>query len=118
MCIAGGFIALFVARRFADRLLDGDLASFWMVWYGGVRLFLEAFRDGWNWTVLGVPVAMLIGAGALALLGVMMGVVQAVLLYPLEQMAVRLGLIDRLKPYVTRYSGRSFAMRGLMTTTP
>ena len=61
LVIAGGFIALFVARRFADRLLDGDLASFWMVWYGGVRLLLEVFRDGWNWTFLGVPVAMLIG---------------------------------------------------------
>jgi phosphatidylglycerol:prolipoprotein diacylglycerol transferase len=61
LTIAGGFIALFVARRFADRLLDGDLASFWMVWYGGVRLLLETFRDGWNWTFLGVPVAMLIG---------------------------------------------------------
>ena len=61
LTITGGFVALFIARRFADRLLDGDLASFWMVWYGGVRLFLEAFRDGWNWTILGVPVAMLIG---------------------------------------------------------
>ena len=61
LTITGGFIALFVARRFADRLLDGDLASFWMVWYGSVRLLLEVFRDGWNWTVLGVPVAMLIG---------------------------------------------------------
>ncbi|MEX1295690.1 MAG: prolipoprotein diacylglyceryl transferase, partial [Candidatus Limnocylindrales bacterium] len=61
LTITGGFIALFVARRFADRLLDGDLASFWMVWYGGVRLLLETFRDGWNWTVLGVPTAMLIG---------------------------------------------------------
>ena len=61
LTIAGGFIALFIARRFVDRLLDGDLASFWMVWYGSVRLLLEVFRDGWNWTVLGVPVAMLIG---------------------------------------------------------
>ncbi len=41
-----------LARRFGDRLLDGDLASFWMVWYGSVRLLLELFRDGWNWTVV------------------------------------------------------------------
>ena len=61
LTIAGGFIALYVARHFADRLLDGDLASFWMVWYGGVRLLLETFREGWNWTVLGVPTAILIG---------------------------------------------------------
>jgi len=61
LTIAGGFIALYIARHFADRLLDGDLASFWMIWYGGVRLLLETFREGWNWTVLGVPTAMLIG---------------------------------------------------------
>ena len=42
-------------------LRDGDLASFWMIWYGGVRLILEFFRDGWNWTILGIPTAMLIG---------------------------------------------------------
>jgi phosphatidylglycerol---prolipoprotein diacylglyceryl transferase len=61
LSIAGGVIALVLARRFAERLLDGDLASFWMVWYGGVRLVLETFREGWNWTVLGVPTAVLIG---------------------------------------------------------
>jgi phosphatidylglycerol:prolipoprotein diacylglycerol transferase len=61
LTIAGGAIALVLARRFTERLLDGDLASFWMIWYGSVRLVLEVFRDGWNWTVLGVPTAMLIG---------------------------------------------------------
>ncbi len=66
LTIAGGIIALVVARRFGDRLLDGDLASFWMVWYGSVRLVLELFREGWNWTVLGVPTAMLIGAALIA----------------------------------------------------
>ncbi len=58
----GGMIALWLARRPAGRLRDGDLASFWMVWYGGGRLVLETFRVGWDWTVLGVPTAMLIGA--------------------------------------------------------
>jgi len=66
LTITGGLIALIVARRFASRLLDGDLASFWMVWYGGVRLVLETFREGWNWTLLGVPTAMLIGAVLIA----------------------------------------------------
>jgi len=61
LTISGGIVALIVARRFAHRLLDGDMASFWMVWYGAVRLVLESFRDGWNWTVLGVPTAMLVG---------------------------------------------------------
>ena len=61
LTIAGGILALVIARRYAARLLDGDLASFWMVWYGSVRLVLETFREGWNWTLFGVPTAMLIG---------------------------------------------------------
>jgi phosphatidylglycerol:prolipoprotein diacylglycerol transferase len=61
LTISGGFVALFLARRYGQRLRDGDLASFWMIWYGSVRLILEFFRDGWNWTILGVPTAMLIG---------------------------------------------------------
>jgi phosphatidylglycerol:prolipoprotein diacylglycerol transferase len=66
LTIAGGFIALYVARRFSVRLLDGDLASFWMIWYGSVRLLLETLRDGWNWTIFGVPTAMLIGVVLIA----------------------------------------------------
>jgi phosphatidylglycerol:prolipoprotein diacylglycerol transferase len=62
LTIAGGVIALLLSRRFGDRLRDADLASFWMIWYGSVRLLLETFREGWNWTILGVPTAMLVGA--------------------------------------------------------
>jgi phosphatidylglycerol---prolipoprotein diacylglyceryl transferase len=61
LTIAGGMIALVIARRLSDRLRDGDLVSFWMVWYGGVRLVLETFREGWNWTIAGIPTAMIIG---------------------------------------------------------
>lgn len=66
LTMAGGLVALVVARRFSERLLDGDMASFWMIWYGGVRLVLEVFRDGWNWTIFGIPTAMLIGAVLIA----------------------------------------------------
>ncbi len=67
LTIAGGLIALLLSRRFGHRLRDGDLASFWMLWYGVVRLTLETFRQGWNWTILGVPTAMLIGAALIAI---------------------------------------------------
>lgn len=67
LTISGGVIALLVARRFADRLRDGDLVSFWMIWYGSVRLVLEFFRDGWNWTIAGIPTAMLIGVVLIAI---------------------------------------------------
>ncbi|MEA2027196.1 MAG: prolipoprotein diacylglyceryl transferase family protein, partial [Chloroflexota bacterium] len=50
-----------------DRLRDGDLVSFWMIWYGSVRLVLEFFRDGWNWTIAGIPTAMLIGVVLIAI---------------------------------------------------
>ncbi len=61
LTISGGVIALVLSRRFGAILRDGDLASFWMIWYAGVRLVLEFFRDGWNWTIVGIPTAMLIG---------------------------------------------------------
>jgi prolipoprotein diacylglyceryltransferase len=40
------------------------VASFWAIWYGAVRSFLETFREGYNWTVAGgIPTAQLIGVG-------------------------------------------------------
>ena len=69
LTITGGVIALVLARRFGHLLRDGDLASFWMIWYGGVRIALETFRDGWNWTFLGIPMAMIIG-GVLIVAGI------------------------------------------------
>jgi phosphatidylglycerol:prolipoprotein diacylglycerol transferase len=61
LTITGGLVALVLSRRFGGHLRDGDLASFWMIWYGSVRLVLETLRQGWNWTILGVPTAVLIG---------------------------------------------------------
>lgn len=58
----GGLMALWLSRHRATMLRRGDLASFWMIWYGGGRLVLETFRAGWDWTIVGVPTAMLIGA--------------------------------------------------------
>jgi len=67
--IAGGLIALYISRRYLKRLQPGDLAAFWLIWYGVVRSVLETFRSGWNWTVGGIPTAQLIGI-AIALLGI------------------------------------------------
>ncbi len=66
--LLGAAITLWLSHRRLDRLRDGDLASFWMIWYGAGRLALESLREGWDWTVMGIPTAMLIGAG-LVLLG-------------------------------------------------
>jgi phosphatidylglycerol---prolipoprotein diacylglyceryl transferase len=73
LTIAGGLVALALSRRAFGRLRDGDLASFWMVWYGSVRITLEPLREGYHWTVAGVPTASLVGAVL-----VVVGVVTAV----------------------------------------
>jgi phosphatidylglycerol:prolipoprotein diacylglycerol transferase len=65
LSLLGGIIALWVGRRFAHRLREGDLVSFWLIWYGIVRSALEPLRDGYNWTFFGVPVAIIIGVGAI-----------------------------------------------------
>jgi phosphatidylglycerol:prolipoprotein diacylglycerol transferase len=57
LSLIGGLLALWIGRRFVDRLLPGDLLSFWLVWYGVVRAYLETYRAGWNWAVDGIPVA-------------------------------------------------------------
>ena len=48
--ILGGFIVLYLSRRYLHRLQPGDLAAFWAIWYGATRFVLEFFREGWNWT--------------------------------------------------------------------
>jgi phosphatidylglycerol:prolipoprotein diacylglycerol transferase len=57
LSLIGGLLALWIGRRFVDRLRPGDLFSFWLVWYGVVRAYLETYRAGWNWAVDGIPVA-------------------------------------------------------------
>ena len=61
LTIAGGFIALFISRRYLHRLQPGDLGAFWLIWYGSIRTYLETFREGWNWTLGNIPTAQIIG---------------------------------------------------------
>jgi phosphatidylglycerol:prolipoprotein diacylglycerol transferase len=61
LTIIGGLIALYVSRRYLPRLIPGDLAAFWLIWYGTVRFFLEFLRAGWNWTLGGIATAQIIG---------------------------------------------------------
>jgi phosphatidylglycerol:prolipoprotein diacylglycerol transferase len=62
----GALVAFYLARRVAHRLRDGDLFSFWFIWYGGVRSLLELFRLGYDWTFFGVPTAILVGLAGMA----------------------------------------------------
>ncbi|MFN8620409.1 MAG: prolipoprotein diacylglyceryl transferase [Chloroflexota bacterium] len=70
--LAGGLVALWLSRRRADRLRDGDLAAFWMIWYGTTRFLLETLRYTWDWKLFGLlPTAMLV-SGTLIVAGTLL----------------------------------------------
>ena len=58
--LVGLVLILWIARRFAHRLFDGDILLLYLVWYSAVRTVLEPFRDD-NWIILGVPTAIWLG---------------------------------------------------------
>ncbi|HET6380019.1 MAG TPA: prolipoprotein diacylglyceryl transferase [candidate division Zixibacteria bacterium] len=64
--LVGLALILWIARRFAHRLYDGDVLLMYLMWYGAVRSVLEPLRTG-NWIILGVPTA--IWLGVLAVVG-------------------------------------------------
>jgi phosphatidylglycerol:prolipoprotein diacylglycerol transferase len=67
--ILGGFVILWISRRYLYRLQPGDLAASWGIWYGLTRAGLETLRTDWDWKIGGVPTAIIIGVGV-ALFGV------------------------------------------------
>jgi phosphatidylglycerol:prolipoprotein diacylglycerol transferase len=66
--LIGMAILLFVARRFASRLYDGDIALLYIVWYGWVRSFLEMYRTQ-NWYIGPLPTATWLGIAGVILAG-------------------------------------------------
>ena len=66
--LIGMAVLLYVARRWASRLYDGDVALLYIMWYGAVRTALETFRTQ-NWVILGIPTAMWIGILGFVLAG-------------------------------------------------
>ncbi len=65
-----GFVVLLWAwNHFTARkryLIPGDVALLYFVWYGLERSLLETLRKGYDWTLLGIPTAQLVGLGAAA----------------------------------------------------
>lgn len=57
--LLGALALLRVARRWGPRMRPGDLFLAWVVWYSAVRFGLETMRVD-NWTVGGVPTAMIV----------------------------------------------------------
>ena len=59
---------LFISRRFAKRLFDGDMLLIYLMFYGLVRSYLETYRVE-NWMIAGIPTATWLGLGAFVLSG-------------------------------------------------
>ena len=64
--LLGMFVLLFIARRFARWLYDGDIALLYFVWYGSVRTALEPLRAD-NWYIGPLPAAIWFGSAAVLL---------------------------------------------------
>jgi phosphatidylglycerol:prolipoprotein diacylglycerol transferase len=58
--LVGFVLILWIARRFAHRLYDGDVLMLYLIWYSAVRIYLETFRVD-NWIFAGLPVATWVG---------------------------------------------------------
>ena len=54
-------VLVFIARRFAHRLLVGDVLLLYLVWYPAERYGLEFMRTD-NWTLGDIPTAQIIGS--------------------------------------------------------
>jgi phosphatidylglycerol:prolipoprotein diacylglycerol transferase len=52
----GCFLLLFLARKLGKRLLDGDVISLYVIYYGLVRFALEGLKID-VWTIAGFPTA-------------------------------------------------------------
>ena len=59
---------IWISRRFAARLYDGDMLLIYIIFYGAVRSYLETFRVD-NWLIAGVPTATWLGLGGLVAAG-------------------------------------------------
>ncbi len=61
-------LMLWISRRFAARLYDGDMLLIFIMCYGLVRSYLETYRVE-NWMIAGLPTATWIGLGGFVLAG-------------------------------------------------
>jgi len=57
--ILGAIVLIWLGRRFADRLLAGDLLLVFFIWYGAVRFAVESLKAD-NWLFFGVPTAQIL----------------------------------------------------------
>ncbi|HEY84446.1 MAG TPA: prolipoprotein diacylglyceryl transferase [Chloroflexi bacterium] len=64
----GFILLLWTGRKYADKLLDGDIASLYLIWYPLGRILVESLRPD-AWTLGGIPTAQIV-SGILILIGI------------------------------------------------
>ena len=62
--LLGFLLFMYVARRYSDRVLDGDLFCLYAIWYPVGRIFVEALRPD-AWLIRGIPAAQIFAAIAI-----------------------------------------------------
>ncbi len=60
LSLIGFGVIIWIGRRFASWLYDGDILLIYLMWYSAERVWLETFRVQ-NWIILGVPTAIWLG---------------------------------------------------------
>ena len=63
--VLGALALIWMGYHVRHRLRPGDLLLTFFIWYGTVRFFLEPLRQE-NWTFNGIPTAMLVSIGFIA----------------------------------------------------
>jgi phosphatidylglycerol:prolipoprotein diacylglycerol transferase len=66
--LIGFALLMWIGRKYAHKLLDGDMLSLYLIWYPVGRLLIESLRPD-AWTFGGIPTAQIISI-VLILLGV------------------------------------------------
>lgn len=59
--LLGFLLLMYVARRYSDRLLDGDVLCLYAIWYPMGRIFVEALRPD-AWLIRGIAAAQIFAA--------------------------------------------------------
>jgi phosphatidylglycerol---prolipoprotein diacylglyceryl transferase len=72
LSLVGLVFILWIGRRLAHRLYDGDILLIYLMWYSAVRVYLETFRVQ-NWVILGIPTATWLGVLTFVLAGAFLG---------------------------------------------
>jgi phosphatidylglycerol:prolipoprotein diacylglycerol transferase len=58
--LVGFILLIWIGRKYANKLLDGDILSLYLIWYPLGRILIEFLRPD-AWTIFGVPTAQVVG---------------------------------------------------------